>query len=783
MTPSHFPWFLPVILLSLAGNLRSAAQEDKAGRLDRFGGNTALSGDATGFFHLEEIDGRHYLITPEGHGYRALGINHFHMMTSQDFDGAIGQIRDWGFNAGCYQGPQWMWDRFPYTKGINLVPTSPYKSTFGFRDVFDPEFLAGLEESIRKIVEPQSDNPFLIGYFWTDIGLWEKERDGESWLSFIQALPVESAGGKVWREWKAENPNAKENDFLAVIARQLYSQAHAMIRRYDQNHLIFGDRWHEPDMPDHVVRESLPYVDAIAIQPTSPEFNHEFFERVHEETGKPIYIADHVSSFATEEHPVTMGQKAKNAEDYVAYYERYVTTALSQPYLIGFNKCQFQDQVGSGGMLKQGLRRLNARPYPTVEGVAAANRRALELAYPAAPATQAATGESEDAGKHFKVAVDAVANGRFSVDPPVPEDGKVAAGTVLTLEAEPESGFGLDSLYSAVTGFRKWTVFREAMDSPWQVTVDRDMRIGVSFLPLAEFEGYTVTHDVVYAQPGVKPLKYDVFSPDKAESLPGIVIIHGGGWSANNEDVMRGLARELVRDGDYVVFSIDYRWIGKLDGDGKPNTLVDLIEDIFGAITHIQEHAADYGLDPTRLAVTGDSAGGHLSASAANMADRIGDRGYGTTEGVYEYLPTYLPDGMTAAEAREEISSAIRAAAPSYGVFGAGDMLRNMMKDHPSGWWQGVAPIHTIPDATERTVPQLLLRGTKDWIKHENVQAYADALTAAGQRVEYVQPEGARHAFLDWKPDPKVQETFREHGVAGAATMKAFFDSVFYPER
>lgn len=350
---------------------------------DSYGGNRTITGTAKGFFHLEEIDGRHYLITPEGHGYRALGINHFHMMTSRDYDGAIGQIRDWGFNAGCYQGPQWMWDRYPYTKGINLVPTSGWKpdSRFGFRDVFDSEFLAGLEESIRRIVEPQRENPFLIGYFWTDVPLWERDRDDESWLSFYRSLPAESAGGEAWRKWKIEHPDADENDFLAVIARQLYSQAHAMIRKYDENHLIFGDRWHEPDMPDHVVRESLPYVDVIAIQPTSPEFNHEFFERIHSAYGKPIYIADHVSSFATEEHPVTMGQKAKNAEDYVAYYQRYVTTALSRPYLIGFNKCQFQDQIDSGGMLKQGHLRRDARPYPTVEGVAAANRRALELAF------------------------------------------------------------------------------------------------------------------------------------------------------------------------------------------------------------------------------------------------------------------------------------------------------------------------------------------------------------------------------------------------------------------
>ena len=37
--------------------------------------------------------------------------------------------------------------------------------------------------------------------------------------------------------------------------------------------------------------------------------------------------------------------------------------------------------------------------------------------------------------------------------------------------------------------------------------------------------------------------------PKGARNLPVIVIIHGGGWTANDEDIMRGLARELVRDG------------------------------------------------------------------------------------------------------------------------------------------------------------------------------------------------------------------------------------------
>ncbi len=349
---------------------------------DAYGGNTAIKAEATGFFHIQQLDGRYFLITPEGHGYRALGINHFHMMTNRDFDGAIRKIRSWGFNAGCYQGPRWMWNRYPLTKGINLVPINQWlpDDRYAYKDVFEVSFLAQLEEEIRGTAEALRDNPNLIGYFWTDIPNWKGDRHGEDWISFYQNLPPESAGGQVWASWKQENPGATETDFLAVIARQLYAKAYAFLRKYDQNHLLFGDRYHEIDMPDHVVREILPYIDAIAIQPTSREFNFEFFDMVYERYGKPIYIADHVSSFATEEYPVTMGQAAKDPESYMAYYHRYVTAALSRPYMIGYNKCQYQDQVVPG-MLKQGLLQQNEEPYPVLDGVRAANFKALEYAY------------------------------------------------------------------------------------------------------------------------------------------------------------------------------------------------------------------------------------------------------------------------------------------------------------------------------------------------------------------------------------------------------------------
>jgi acetyl esterase/lipase len=388
--------------------------------------------------------------------------------------------------------------------------------------------------------------------------------------------------------------------------------------------------------------------------------------------------------------------------------------------------------------------------------------------------------QNENSAKTFTVTAAQSENGSLSIEPPLPQDGKVPEGTVLTLKGSPAPGFAVDSLYyyPPIRGARS---YYESMTPEMKLTVDKNLVLGASFIEAKALEGFTVRNDIVFAQPGVKKLKYDLFIPNGATNLPLIVIIHGGGWSVNCEDVMHGLARELVRPGRYVVASIDYRWIGTHDGDTKPNTMVDIMGDVFGAIAHLQEHARSYGADPSRIGVTGDSAGGHMSAAVINLVDHIGDEGFGVKPGVYQFKPTYLPAGKTAAQVRDELTRAIKASAPSYGIFTAAAM-RQFMQGESDDARKALAPIDNIPKISQRAVPQFLLRGTVDpLIKDADVQAYTDALKAAGQRAEYVQVEGAAHAFLDWKPDAQTRRTFAKFGVPYSAKMREFFDSIFYP--
>ncbi len=401
--------------------------------------------------------------------------------------------------------------------------------------------------------------------------------------------------------------------------------------------------------------------------------------------------------------------------------------------------------------------------------------------------TSQGTANSSAQAAEFTVVVDEPTNGSIRLNPAIPADGKVAAGTVITITATPARGFAVDALYYSVPGMFGAMYHDTPSVTTLDVTIDQDKHIGAYFVEASVLEGITVTHDVVYAQPGVKPLKYDVYAPEGAKDLPIIVIIHGGGWSANDEDIMRGQARQLAKSGKYVVVSIDYRWRGNLDGDETENTIANLIEDVYGAIAHVMEHAEEYGGDPTRIAVTGDSAGGHLSAAAATMAERIGAGGFGETPGVFEYMPTYVPANKTLEQVRANMMSGIKAAAPSYGVFafeGSQTLEFLNLNQEDTAALQAISPIDNIPSVSQRSVPHYLTRGTLDpIIQDEGVTAYMDALVAAGQTVEYVQIGGANHAFFDWKPNLETEAVFRQFGIYYCEQMEHFFDQVFYSDK
>jgi acetyl esterase len=120
-------------------------------------------------------------------------------------------------------------------------------------------------------------------------------------------------------------------------------------------------------------------------------------------------------------------------------------------------------------------------------------------------------------------------------------------------------------------------------------------------------------HDVT-----VGDLKARLFVPSKA-STPGplLVFFHGGGWVYGDLDSHDAACRFLAERSGVRVLSVDYRL-------APEHPFPAAYDDAVAAYRWVAGHAADYGGDPARLAIGGDSAGGNLAAGAAIQAAREG---------------------------------------------------------------------------------------------------------------------------------------------------------------
>lgn len=183
--------------------------------------------------------------------------------------------KDLGFNAYGYGCPNELKPDMPYLEGANhLVPISTYRTdgSFHFVDIFDPKVQASLEAQIKLHCIQNRENTNLIGYCWTDLAAWPLENStGKNWVDFIRELPAGTPGKSAYEKflatWKGEDPTKRDTEFLRLNAHEYFGVLGEANRKFDPDHLIFGDRLSFPTLDPVVVEEMLPYVDAIAIQP------------------------------------------------------------------------------------------------------------------------------------------------------------------------------------------------------------------------------------------------------------------------------------------------------------------------------------------------------------------------------------------------------------------------------------------------------------------------------------------------------------------------------------
>ena len=251
---------------------------------------------------------------------------------------------------------------------------------------------------------------------------------------------------------------------------------------------------------------------------------------------------------------------------------------------------------------------------------------------------------------------------------------------------------------------------------------------------------------VPYAVADGETLTLDISAPEGSGPFPVLMIIHGGGWELHTNTIMEGMARYITNHG-YVVFNINYRV--------RPNVPMEkIVEDCLGALIWIKEHAAEYKGNPARIAVTGDSAGGHLTAMMVTQANNPA------------FHPTYPGAG--------KVDLSITCAAPSYGVYNftsLGKLVPSVTakylgakpKQDPERY-QLLSPIfHVRKDLP----PQLVIVGDLDPLYSAN-KAYVEALKKVGAPVEFWVYHGQSHAFLN--------SFWSEKGTRGYDRIIAFLD-------
>jgi acetyl esterase/lipase len=177
-------------------------------------------------------------------------------------------------------------------------------------------------------------------------------------------------------------------------------------------------------------------------------------------------------------------------------------------------------------------------------------------------------------------------------------------------------------------------------------------------------EAVKISKDVEYGQADGESLKLDLYQPAMpagAQKFPGIVFLHGGGWSGGDKNEFAGQAKEMAARG-YVAISVNYRLTPKYRYPAN-------IDDVQRAVRWLRSHAEEYHLDPDRIGAMGASAGGHLASmlgvldtrdpgakpealsSRVNcVVDYFGRMDLTLPQGGHDYRPDYigksLPEGM-----------------------------------------------------------------------------------------------------------------------------------------
>lgn len=307
--------------------------------------------------------------------------------------------------------------------------------------------------------------------------------------------------------------------------------------------------------------------------------------------------------------------------------------------------------------------------------------------------------------------------------------------------------------------------------------------------------------DIVWSSPEGFDLTLDIAVPDtETKTKPVLVILHGGGWLLNNKSIMTDLADSIAKRTDIITVNANYRLLSDVNNTTKVN---EIVEDAMGAVLWVKDNIHKYGGDPNKVAITGDSAGGHLAAMVTLAGRNLDSDGF--DQKPLGFNPTYLPPGKTAEQVAKDDGLKLQATILSYAGHSLLDIAKNGFESKDNQFWtwaeaeargmfgnninvedspeyyQAVSPNHYLVHRKEYSLPpQFVHVGSEDpMTTPETARRYVKQLRILNQPVQLTIYEGKSHGFLDSGCNDYNNGCFKELSEPAVTDMVEFLNHVF----